>query len=69
MTKGRKVDDTELVEISGGVDGGLTEPQQDEVTDSTADTRDRDDGGGGGGGTGLDVTTGSDGTTGVQLGD
>ena len=69
MTQGRKVDDADLVEISGGMDGGVTEPQQDEVTDGTNEQRDKDGGGGGGGGTGFDVTTGSGGTTGVQQGD
>ena len=70
MTQGRKVDDADLVEISGGMDGGITEPQQDNVSDSTNEQRDKaDDGGGGVGGTGFDVTTGSGGTTGIQQGD
>lgn len=68
MTQGRKIDDSELVEISGGVDGGTTEPAEKTITDS-AGTSDRGDaGGGGGGGTGFDETTGSGGTQGVDLG-
>jgi hypothetical protein len=70
MTQGRKVDDADLVEISGGMDGEITEPQQDDSTGGTVDPRNRGDGsGGGGGGTGFDVTTGSGGTTDIQLGD
>ena len=69
MTQGRKVDDTELVEISGGMDGEITEPQLEDAPGGTVDPGNRDGGGGGGGGTGFDVTTGSGGTTDIQLGD
>ena len=69
MTQGRKVDDADLVEISGGMDGEITEPQQDDAPGGTVDPGGPGRGGGGGGGTGFDVTTGSGGTTGIQQGD
>ncbi len=34
MTHGRKINDDELVEISGGADG-ITEVEMDQITDST----------------------------------